>query len=89
MLKKKAYVEISEEIENIKKAREKFEQEMKEVKDIKTALVKFSSGMTNIVKILENNEEEMKFHKKIILELAESIQKLEEKGKPDDDVMFK
>jgi len=89
MLKKKAYVEVEKELENIKKAREKFEDRMKEVEDIKSVLVQVGEDMNRIVGLIDESQNEMKVHRKIILQSEERIAKLEKKDEPDYDVMYK
>jgi len=88
MSKKKAYEEVSKELENIRKARTKFEKQMREVDEIKGVLIQVGEDMAKIVKMIDSNHFELVEHKKIIIETIGHVQKLEEKGKPSKDMMF-
>jgi len=88
MLKNKAYKDVSEEIEHIKKARKKFEQQMQDVEDMKTAILKVAKATTVTIKILEKNEEEISFHRKALIDTIQRLESLEKKGEPSEDVMI-
>jgi len=88
MFKTKAYRDVSKEIKNIKKVREKFEKQMSEVEDMKAAIIKMVNGITNTVGILEKNQEELGFHRKALVETMERIEALEKKNEATEDDMF-
>jgi hypothetical protein len=89
MLKRKLYKETKEELEKVRKAREAFEFQMSEIETIKKILVRIGEGMNKIVGVIDISQVEMELHKKIMMETAEKVEKLEKKGKPSDDVMYK
>ena len=88
MLKRKLYKEAKEELEKVRKAREEFEFQKKEVEEIKKILVRIGEGMNKIVGVIDISQAEMELHKKIMMETAEKVEKLEKKGKPSDDIMI-
>jgi len=88
MLKKTAYINVSKELESMKQAREKFEKQMKEVDELKANMLKVANGMIKAIKLLEQNEEELSFHRKAIIDAMDRLKVLEEKGKPSDDEMY-
>ena len=89
MLKRKLYKEAKEELEKVRKAREEFEFQISEIETIKKILVRIGEGMNKIVGVIDISQAEMELHKKIMMETAEKVEKLEKKGKPTDDVMYK
>ena len=89
MLKRNMYKEAKEELEKVKNLRKKFEEQIKEVEEIKKILIRMGESLNSIVGVIDTSQAEMSVHKKIILETVEKVEKLERKDKPSDDVMYK
>ena len=88
MFRQKAYRDVSNELKHIKKVREKFEKQMDEFEEMKTAIIKMVNGITNTVGILEKNQQELGFHRKALVETMERIEALEKKNEATEDDMF-
>ena len=96
MLKEKVYKEVSEELKSIKKVRKEFERQIKDVENMKVGIVKLAKNMSNIITAIESNQNELSVHDDVLIETVqkvedthERIKRLETKGEPDKDVMFR
>jgi len=85
--KNKVEKEVMNELKSIKKAREKLEGMVKEVKEIKDKLKVYDMGIGKIARVVSDNKNMIDVHNEGILEIADRVEKLEKPDKEEKDNM--